>query len=1000
MNSRQNVSRALAASPGGAAPRALNAKNLLRFGIWNVRTLNAPGRSELLVDELLCHNIDICVLSEVRWTDSGETKICSSDLSQQYSLLYSGGTSCHRGVGFAIKQVFASSVVSFTPVSDRIAVIEISGLRNLSVVGVYAPTEVATAVDKDAFYADLQTVMLSIPKNNMCVIAGDMNAETGSDGSPWPGVLGPFGVGSLNDNGTRMLSFATSNRFVVCNTFFGHKRRHRETFISNDHKTVKRLDYLLVNRSYKSSVEDVKVNFAADVLSDHKLVLCKLRLHLKVQRSKRPKPRLDLDHLRDSTILNQYNVSTANRFANLPCENDLDVDERWENVKSCIVDAASEVLPKKRPKRHPWISDTTLQLRDQKLKASGRERNFLRRQMDRSLRQDEENWWAEKADEMEKAAFSGNSRALFQLVRFASGIQQRPAPIRVNDQYGKPIRNLKDQMNRWRGHFRDLLNRPDPPALDRDLDAVDIQIDPEIDVSAPSIAEVKAAIGALKRNKAAGPCEVSPELLKSLDESGVSQLHSLLLQVWEARRVPKDFKDSVIVPVFKKGSKSDCSNYRGISLLSIAGKVLTKIIRSRLNIRYEASIREQQAGFRSGRGCADQIFALRQCFERRLRHGRPTVAVFIDFACAFDSVHRISMWKVLRKCGIPPIFVEILCDMYNDAQSVVRVGQHVSEPFTISTGVRQGCIMSPMLFNLVLDWIMSKSILETDGIAATLSLLLADLEYADDIVVLAESERAAQIILDRISDNALMLGLRVKPSKSKVMSFHTPTPNLTVDGEVLENVNTFTYLGSTLSNDKVSPSDDIACRIAKASRAFGSLTKRLWRRTDISIRTKMKVFNAAIIPILVYGSESWCPLKSDIDRLEVFHMQCLRTVYGCSLLDRISNKAVRQHCLDQPPVETIVMRNRIRWLGHVARMNDSRICKRIWLEPNPVGWRCTTNAPKKTWDKLVLADLHPKLRPAYGAHWIKNPHQIICGIAEDRLQWRREFVRGIPTALR
>ena len=99
--------------------------------------------------------------------------------------------------------------------------------------------------------------------------------------------------------------------------------------------------------------------------------------------------------------------------------------------------------------------------------------------------------------------------------------------------------------------------------------------------------------------------------------------------------------------------------------------LLTTIIRHRIAAHYEKSLREQQAGFRSSRGCTHQIFSLRQCIERQLRFNRPAVITFIDFAAAFDSVHRDSMWQVLLKCRIPTIFVNILKDLYSCATSSV-----------------------------------------------------------------------------------------------------------------------------------------------------------------------------------------------------------------------------------------------------------------------------------------------------------------------------------------
>ena len=129
--------------------------------------------------------------------------------------------------------------------------------------------------------------------------------------------------------------------------------------------------------------------------------------------------------------------------------------------------------------------------------------------------------------------------------------------------------------------------------------------------------------------------------------------------------VPSGMKDAIVVPVFKKKDKKDCQNYRGISLISSISKVMFAIVKKRIQPARERNAREQQAGFSPGRGCADQLFCVRQVFERRLRSGQNFVVIFIDFAAAFDSVHRDSLWKLLAFDGIPPKLTRLIrsyCD--------------------------------------------------------------------------------------------------------------------------------------------------------------------------------------------------------------------------------------------------------------------------------------------------------------------------------------------------
>ena len=119
-------------------------------------------------------------------------------------------------------------------------------------------------------------------------------------------------------------------------------------------------------------------------------------------------------------------------------------------------------------------------------------------------------------------------------------------------------------------------------------------------------------------------------------------------------------------------------------------------------------MREDQAGFRQGRGCSDQIFVLRTIVEECEEWNKPLVLNFIDYKKAFDSVHRPSMWKILEAYGIPSKVIRIVTYLYEGSESSVRVGVEHTERFSVDTGVIQGDALSPLLFNIVLDFVMSK----------------------------------------------------------------------------------------------------------------------------------------------------------------------------------------------------------------------------------------------------------------------------------------------------
>ena len=151
----------------------------------------------------------------------------------------------------------------------------------------------------------------------------------------------------------------------------------------------------------------------------------------------------------------------------------------------------------------------------------------------------------------------------------------------------------------------------------------------------------------------------------------------------------------------RKGEKLDCGNYRGISLLSIAGKILTRILFDRLlqNIANKV-LPESQCGFRPMRRTVDMIFAARQVQEKCREQNKGLYTVFIDLTKAFDSVSRVGLWQLLQKFGCPEKFTNIIRSLHDGMLGRVCVDGMLSDQFPITNGVRQGCIAGPILFNL------------------------------------------------------------------------------------------------------------------------------------------------------------------------------------------------------------------------------------------------------------------------------------------------------------
>ena len=163
------------------------------------------------------------------------------------------------------------------------------------------------------------------------------------------------------------------------------------------------------------------------------------------------------------------------------------------------------------------------------------------------------------------------------------------------------------------------------------------------------------------------------------------------------------------------------------------------------------------------------------------------------------------------------------------------------------TGVRQGCVLSPLLFNTVVDVIMRKVFTDRHGTLYDANQSITDLMYADDSAIFADEDHEASLILRDIQEAARPFGLKINTDKTKVLTTDGSPGQVFLDGVQLEQVPQFKYLGSIIREGKVAASEDVKSRIGAAATAFGAPTWCLWRKTNISLETKMRPYRSLIL---------------------------------------------------------------------------------------------------------------------------------------------------------
>ena len=252
---------------------------------------------------------------------------------------------------------------------------------------------------------------------------------------------------------------------------------------------------------------------------------------------------------------------------------------------------------------------------------------------------------------------------------------------------------------------------------------------------------------------------------------------------------------------------------------------------------------------------------------------------FVDFKSAFDIIWRKALWGMMRS-GICNKIVRIIEKMYEKASCAVVVAGLLTEWFSVSVGVRQGCSLSPTLFNLFLDFVMDE--LKCLREHATLDNdLNFDARYADDTTLIAA-------VFEKLQEVCLKYGMKINTDKCKfIFNSHT---NITIENENVENVEDFKFLGSAVPNSSL----DVKRRIATANFAFGRLKESVWSRRDTLTKLKPRLYDALILPIAIYPSETWSLTKQDTKTLNVFENNCLCAILNIRLLDQVSIKEIRK----------------------------------------------------------------------------------------------------------
>ena len=323
--------------------------------------------------------------------------------------------------------------------------------------------------------------------------------------------------------------------------------------------------------------------------------------------------------------------------------------------------------------------------------------------------------------------------------------------------------------------------------------------------------EIMKAIKSLKNGKSASGDNITNEMLKNGSSVFINALKKLFNYIFDAGKFPSFWNESYIVLIHKKGSKNDPANYRGISLTSCLGKLFNKVINARLleYVDTKNVLSYNQIGFKQNSRTSDHILTLKSIIDFQKSKKKKVFAAFIDLRKAFDTVWRDGLFYKILLNGINGRVYNIIRSMYTDNICKIKFANGLSKQFPSTCGVKQGDVLSPILFNLFIDDLVKNLNSCPSGAISVNGLSINSLLYADDIVLLANSQEALQTYLDILNDFCTSWKLHINTDKSKVVVFNS-------DGK--QYLDTFKCANSTLETSSS------YCHLGVTFKYTGSLT--------------------------------------------------------------------------------------------------------------------------------------------------------------------------------
>lgn len=898
------------------------------IGTLNVNTLVKTGKLKQLTNTLEKFRIKIMALQETRFTDENHFTSENYKIYKGKPAIKHTNSPTMFGTAFAIHKSVEGNITDFTSTSERISTVSFrSGNKTYTIINVHAPTNDWNRKNPqgvESFWEDVEETANKIPEKHVKILLGDFNAQLGQE-KKFRGITGLHTAHKrTNKNGEHFIEFCRIFDFKIMSTRFKKPRRKLTTWKSpSNHTGEYQIDHVAISGKNTQEILNVRTR-KGFFESDHHVLQVKIRpipQNRKQETIKIPRPDPEYIKQNREKIIEEIKQENTGR---------------WENLMKITQNAMKIAVPP-RIRKHRWWNIACDQALDRRIQAwknynsqrtlkKWQEFHTIQKQTSKEIRQEKRSYDKRRLDEIEEDFKKNNTRNFYRTFREnIRGYQPQSTCFKRPD--GSLETNAKANCKILAQYFNALLNCEEPTER-----LVHEAAEQNPDSIPPTFTEIRDIIKELKNNKAPGEDGIIAEIWKLNDREIMEKIHMIITRIWDTEIIPQDWKCAMIHPLHKKGDKTDPNNYRGISLLPITYKILSKALLYRLEKQVDHQIGEYQAGFRRGRSCAEQIWNLRTIL--RMRNTRNTVITFVDFKKAYDSIDRQTLFNTLKEYGVDGKTLRLIQQTLTETTAKVKFMGEISEPFNIKTGVRQGDGLSPLLFNIVLDKIVREWEEYVKGIQLgkkrEVRTWIKCLAFADDLAILNNNREEAQEAIEKLHEIATKTGLQISYEKTQYMEKQmNGTANIKTKYGIIDRTKTFKYLGEIIQVNGANKEAN-AERTTKLKKAY-KLTWAHYNKKNISIHAKLRHYDTVVLPEALYAAETTTIKASNIKETEKIERQILRKIYGAVNRENIWMKRPTEELYkDREKLTEVIRKRRVQFYGHILRMKNTRLTKKIF----------------------------------------------------------------------